>query len=84
MAKVARIDLCLDADSNALLERAAALLDTSLSDFTTRRALERARAVLAEHERFYVSRQASRNLLLELRRPAQTLPALKEQLAKAR
>ena len=84
MAKVARIDLRLDAMNKALLERAAALLDTSLSDFTTGAALDKARAVVAEHERLYVSHQAFDHLLSELERPARALPALAQQLKKAR
>ena len=79
MAATARIDLRLEISNKQLIEEAARLLSTSVSDFTTSAALEKARAVVLEHQAITTSRQAFEHLLLELHRPPRVLPDLVEQ-----
>jgi uncharacterized protein (DUF1778 family) len=83
MSKTARLDLRLEHEHKLLLEQAAWLLETNVSDFTTSVALDRARQVVAKHQTLTVNQVAFKQLLSELERPAKPLAALRQQLRKA-
>ena len=84
MAATARMDLRLELANKQLIEEAARLLSTSVSNFTTSAALEKARDVLLEHQAIKVSQEAYEHLLFELQQPSRVIPELLEQLKKDR
>jgi uncharacterized protein (DUF1778 family) len=83
MSKVARLDLRLEPDHKRLLEQAAQLSETSISNFTMSAALDKAREVVSEHQSIQLGQAAFKHLLQELERPAKVLPALRSQIRKA-
>ncbi len=86
MPKTARLDLRLDPEHKALIERAARISGTSVSEFIVGRVLEASRRVLAEHqhvEQIVVRGDAFEHLVAELARPARVVPELLDQLRKA-
>ncbi len=87
MPKTARLDLRLDPEHKALIERAARVSGASVSEFVVARALEASRRILAEHrrvERVAVAEAAFERLAAELARPARPVPELLDQLRKVR
>ena len=86
MPKTARLDLRLEPEHKALIERAARVSGASVSEFVVAHALEASRRVLAEHrrvERIQVTEAAFERLVAELERPARVVPELLEELKKA-
>lgn len=67
--KSARIETRLSTEQKALIERAAAYLGRSVSDFVLGNAEQAARAVIAEHERIQLDRTQSRALVNALLSP---------------
>jgi len=84
MPKTARLDLRLEPEHKALIERAARVSGASVSEFVVAHALEASRRVLAEHRRVEVAEAAFLRLVAELERPARLVPELLEQLQKAK
>ncbi len=85
MPKTARLDLRLDPEHKALIERAARISGASVSEFVVAHALEASRRVLAEHQRveqIQVTEAAFERLVAELERPARVVPELLEALKK--
>jgi len=64
-----RIELRLSPDQKALIERAAACLGRSVSDFVLGNAEQAAKAVIEEHERIQLDRIQSRVLVDALLSP---------------
>jgi len=77
-----RINLRTSPEAKALIERAAALMGTSVSAFMLQNAYEAARRVVAENETLRLSRQAFDEFVAACERPARPTKALRELMAK--
>jgi len=83
--KTARLDVRLDPEQKKLIEEAAALSGGTTSSFVQAALLEKARTVIREHravERMVLSAEAFDQLVVDLEKPARTVPELLEQLGK--
>ena len=72
-----RLELRTTPDERALIDRAAAAANTDLTDFVVTNALEAARRVLADRDRFDLDADALAAWEMINARPARDLPGLR-------
>lgn len=80
--KDTRLHIRCDRQVRALLDKAAALAQTSVSEFVLRRAVEEARAVLAAHESITLTQEDFAAFLAALDLPGEPNPALQRAFAR--
>jgi uncharacterized protein (DUF1778 family) len=78
--KPMRLNIRASAEQKAVIEKAAKLLKTTVSSFVLQRAVEDAQAVLADENRFTLSKRQWDEFQQALDAPPRPLPALKRLL----
>lgn len=78
----ARINLRTSQDAKALIERAAALMGTTVSAFLLHNAFEAARRLLDEHDTVVLSQRAFDEFVAACEHPAEPTAALRALLAR--
>ena len=78
----ARINLRTSAEAKALIERAAALMGTTVSVFMLQHAYEAARRIVADHDTLLLSQQAFDAFIASCETPPEPNEALKKLLAR--
>jgi len=78
----ARINLRTSAEAKALIERAAALMGTTVSGFMLQNAYEAARRIVADHDTLLLSQQAFDAFVASCETPPEPNEALKKLLAR--
>jgi len=81
-ADSARINLRTSAEAKALIERAAALMGTTVSGFMLQNAYEAARRIVADHDTLLLSQQAFDAFVASCENPPEPNQALKNLLAR--
>ena len=70
----ARINLCTSADAKAMIERAAALMGTTVSSFMLQNAYEAARCVISEYDTLVLSQRDFEAFTASLEHPPNPRP----------
>lgn len=78
----ARINLRTSTEAKALIERAAALMGTTVSGFMLQNAYEAARRIVADHDTLLLSQQAFDAFVSNCENPPEPNEALKNLLAR--
>jgi len=78
----ARINLRTSPEAKALIERAAALMGTTLSGFMIQNAYETARRIVADNETLVLSQQAFAAFITAGEDPSEPTEALRELMAR--
>lgn len=78
----ARINLRTSPEAKALIERAAALMGTTVSGFMLQNAYEAARRIVADHDTLLLSQQAFDAFVASCENPPEPNDALKQLLAR--
>ena len=77
-----RINLRTSPEAKALIERAAALMGTTVSSFMLQNAYEAARRVVAENDTLTLSQKAFEEFVAACEKPAKPTKALRELMAR--
>jgi len=77
-----RINLRASPEAKALIERAAALMGTTVSAFMLQNAYEAARRVVAENDTLTLSQKAFEEFVAACEKPAKPSKALRELMAR--
>lgn len=77
-----RINLRTSPEAKAMIERAAALMGTSVSAFMLQHAYEAARRVVADNDTLQLSQQAFAEFVSALENPAEPTDALRQLMAR--
>jgi len=78
----ARINLRTSPDAKALIERAAALMGTTVSSFMLQNAYEAARRVVADNDTLVLSQQAFEAFIAACENPSEPTQALRDLMAR--
>jgi len=78
----ARINLRTSPEAKALIERAAALMGTTVSSFMLQNAYEAARRVVAENDTLTLSQKAFEEFVAACEKPAKPTKALRDLMAR--
>lgn len=73
-----RLDMRVERQAKALIERAAALTGQSMTAFVVSNLIDTALATVERHERLVLSERGREQFLAALDRPAKPLPALRK------
>lgn len=77
-----RINLCTSPEAKALIERAAALMGTTVSSFMLQNAYEAARRVVAENDTLTLSQKAFEEFVAACEKPSKPTKALRDLMAR--
>ena len=77
-----RINLRTSPEAKALIERAAALMGTTVSSFMLQNAYEAARRVVTENDTLTLSRKAFEEFVAACEKPAKPTKALRDLMAR--
>lgn len=77
-----RINLRTSPEAKALIERAAALMGTTVSSFMLQNAYEAARRVVAENDTLTLSQKAFEEFVASCEKPAKPTKALRDLMAR--
>lgn len=77
-----RINLRTSPEAKALIERAAALMGTTVSSFMLQNAYEAARRVVAENDTLTLSQKAFEEFVAACEKPAKPTKALRDLMAR--
>lgn len=77
-----RINLRASPEAKALIERAAALMGTTVSSFMLQNAYEAARRVVAENDTLLLSQKAFEEFVFSCEKPAKPTKALRDLMAR--
>lgn len=81
-AESARINLRTSPEAKALIERAAALMGTTVSGFMLQNAYEAARRLVEENDTLHLSQSAFAEFSAACEQPAEPTPALRALMAR--